>query len=39
MVILLMMRLVFLSVALAYASVLAIGVYGIPSVIALRVYG
>jgi len=39
MVILLVMRLVFLSVALAYVFVLAIGVYGMPSVIALRVYG
>jgi len=38
MVILLIIRLVLLSVALAYVFVLAIGVYGISSVIALRVY-
>jgi len=39
MVILLMMGLVLLSVALAYVFVLAIRVYRISSVIALRVYG
>jgi len=37
-VILLVMRLIFLSVALAYTFVLAIRVYGMSSVIALRVY-
>jgi len=39
MVILLIIRLILLSVALAYVFVLAIGVYRISSVIALRVYG
>jgi len=39
MVILLVMRLVVLSVTLAYVVVLAIGVYGISSVVALGVYG
>jgi len=38
MVILMMMRLILLTVTLAYVFVLAIRVYGIPSVIALRVY-
>jgi len=38
-VILLMIRLILLSVALAYVFVLAIGVYRISSVVALRVYG
>jgi len=39
MVILLMIRLILLSVALAYVFVLAIRVYRISSVVALRVYG
>jgi len=38
-VILLMIRLIILSVALAYVFVLAIRVYRISSVVALRVYG
>jgi len=38
MVILLMIGLILLSVALAYVLVLAIGVYRVSSVVALRVY-
>jgi len=38
-VIVLVIRLVFFSVMVAYVCILTIGVYGMPSVIALGVYG